>query len=348
MSKFNDRLSGISKHQQQRLYRQLAETCLEPYSVADEQIRFIGHNAGITYHIETLRTGEAFLLKIHHSAGDALGDPPERIRAGLLWLHDLAQQTPLIVQQPVLNINDDLLTTIYFHDLAEPFYCSLQHWVEGEHSRDPSSMHANAIGEMMGRLHHHASQWKPASKLPAHRVDELSLQASIDRVASVVDRGILSVSEWRQVKTASEKLFALIKTVGLDSSVWGPIHGDLHHANILFNDVDARPIDFGGLRVGHYAYDLGVIFYHFMYLDVSIRQALLTGYQKVRGEIGLPPMALEAFVCAAAVDNLAFQVMLPSQLGSPLLVRNVQQFANEFCDKLAHHIPFVLSRTDGM
>jgi hypothetical protein len=53
-------------------------------------------------------------------------------------------------------------------------------------------------------------------------------------------------------------------------------------------------------------------------------------------------MDLEAFLCTAALGNLAFNVGLPDQRTSALFIRNVREFATVFCQKLVHDIPFAL------
>jgi hypothetical protein len=79
-----------------------------------------------------------------------------------------------------------------------------------------------------------------------------------------------------------------------------------------------------------------------MYREAAVRGALIDGYQSKRALIGLLEMDLEAFLCVAALGNLAFNVGLPDQRSSALFIRNVREFATSFCDKLVHDIPFAL------
>jgi len=51
---------------------------------------------------------------------------------------------------------------------------------------------------------------------------------------------------------------------------------------------------------------------------------------------------LETFVCAAALDNLAFQCSIPAQRTSPLFHTNVKRFATGFCRDLVDGVPFAL------
>lgn len=39
------------------------------------------------------------------------------------------------------------------------------------------------------------------------------------------------------------------------------MHGDLHYDNLLLHNAAVYPIDFTGLRLAHYLYDIGVTIY---------------------------------------------------------------------------------------
>lgn len=69
-------------------------------------------------------------------------------------------------------------------------------------------------------------------------------------------------------------------------------------------------------------YDPGATWCQVMYQgDVSIRQELLDGYLSIRPDADLVRLDVEAFVCAAALSNLAFQIAIPSQRASPGFAR---------------------------
>ena len=51
----------------------------------------------------------------------------------------------------------------------------------------------------------------------------------------------------------------------------------------------------------------------------------------------------EAFLCTAALGNLAFQITIPRERASDLFVRNVREFATAFCRKLVAGESFACS-----
>ena len=129
----------------------------------------------------------------------------------------------------------------------------------------------------------------------------------------------MSFAEYSLIEKASDQIEKLLIRLGKSKSVWGPVHGDLHHDNILFYEGQAHPIDFDGLQLAHYYYDLGVMLYHVYYQDPEIRRALLVGYECVRKLPENYQAYLEAFVIYSAINNLAWNLTIPSEKTSQLL-----------------------------
>lgn len=341
MNEFNARFQSLSASQRQERYASLARACLAHYPATNGEVTFVAHNAGITYRVDSMEG--AFLLKIAQATGDGLDRTrPDPLNSVFIWLDAIARETPLIVQNPVANGQGAFVTEVVFEDLSEPFYCSIQRWLEGEHPRNPSPTQAFEIGRMTSVLHTHGSQWILGNALEAWQYDEGWLRENFQIFTKVKTLSILSKSEWMNVENAFERIIQVMQRLGKEPTVWGPIHSDLHQQNLLIYRGQICPIDFGGLILGHYGYDLGVTLYHFMYLDALTRQNLIQGYRTNRELVGLSEMDLEAFLCAAALANLAFNVELPDQRTSKLFIRNLHEFATIFCEKLIHDIPFAL------
>lgn len=345
MSVFNDRFDGLSGEQRQERYSALAAAALAYYTLDEPAVTFVGHNAGVTYRVDAPRTGRRFLLKIAEPVGEGDGGRPARVRSMLLWLAALARETDLVVQEPVPNRQGELLTPVFVDDLPAPFYCSLQQWVDGDHvAGDFTPAQTYRIGATLATLHQHGSQWALAPTLAADELDAPRVSACEQRLRSVVDEGILPSDVWNTVAEACRRVRATMDALGRQPEVWGPVHRDLHHRNVLFRGDQVWPIDFGAFTRAHFSYDLGVTLYHVIYQDdVSVRRALLAGYHSKRPHVALGPLEAEAFLCAAALSNLAFQVTIPYQRASPLFARNVREFATVFCRQLVESQPFVFA-----
>jgi Ser/Thr protein kinase RdoA (MazF antagonist) len=339
VSAFNAAFAGLDDRQRLDRYRRLAAAALEHYDLGPAEATFLAHNAGAAYRVETA-AGERFVLKVAEPIGEGGGWAPEGIGTVLAWLAALARDTDLVVQEPVPNRLGGFLTAVAFPDLAEPFHCSVQRWVEGERVGHFTPDHAHRIGLAVARLHRHGATWVPP-ELPA-AADEWATGWVLERTGDlrgVVDLGLLSSEDWKTVEAAAARVDAVMAGLGRGPSVWGPIHGDLHHGNILFEGGEVRLIDFGGFSRTHLAHDLGTALYHVMYQDLAVRRALAEGY----GAGWLGEEVAGAAVCAAAIDNLAFQLTIPRERASAHTARNVRELAGVFCRRFLAAEPFVFA-----
>ena len=281
MSAFNAAFAGLDDEQRLGRYRRLAAAALARYDLGSAEATFLGHNAGVAYRVQTA-AGEPFVLKIAEPLGEG-GWAPAGIAAALAWLVALARETDLVVQEPIPDRAGALLSGVAVDDLPEPFHCSLQRWVEGERVGHFTPEHARRIGAAVARLHRHGAAWVPPEPLAADEWEPEWVLARAGDLRAVVDLGILSPGEWATVEAAAARSDEVIAGLGRGPAAWGPIHGDLHHGNILFHEGEVRMIDFGGLTRTHLAHDLGPALYHVMYQEVAVRRALVESYAAAPG-----------------------------------------------------------------
>ncbi len=343
MGQFNERIEALSEKDQEMRYQRLADAALRHYDLGKVTPRFIQYNGGVSYRLVGADDRPLYLLKIAEAAGESGGVPPERTELVMEWLDVLAESGEIVVQEPVPSKEGTLVAEVHFSDLDAPFYVTVQRWVEGRHIRDAFSVEeAYRIGAMIATLHELSSRWTPGNVGAAEIYDVAWLFGCLTTLSRVVTAGILTPEEWQTVEAGMEQVAKTMRVLGTGPDIWGLIHGDLHHQNLLFDGKRVFPIDFGDVILGYFPHDLGVIFYHVMYLDdVAVRRAIRDGYLSVRP---VPDVALwaEAFLCAAALGNLAFQVTLARERASEHFSRNVREFARVFCANLVKGASFVL------
>jgi Ser/Thr protein kinase RdoA (MazF antagonist) len=239
-----------------------------------------------------------------------------------------------MVQTPVATM-DGRFVVVATPTTAPPICCTVQAWVEGEPPHgDFSAAQARQLGTVLAKLHVYSRHYDLSAHPAAHYQDGAALLESALTLRAALPETILTADGYATVMAAQRRIAALMAELGTAASVWGPVHGDLHYDNVLLNGDEIRPIDFGGLRVAHYLYDLGVTLYHIHYQGAEIRRALLEGYQQLSPLPDAYPHLLEAFVTYAALDNLAWNSTIPEQAGSALFQRNLRQFI-EFCAAVA-------------
>jgi Ser/Thr protein kinase RdoA (MazF antagonist) len=154
---------------------------------------------------------------------------------------------------------------------------------------------------------------------------------------------VLVPARFQVIEQAAERIAAIMAELGTAPAVWGAVHGDIHHDNVLFAGDEIYLIDWTPVRLAHYCYELGVTLYHIFYQGPAMRCALLEGYTEVRGLPNDHIQILEAMIAYAALDNLAWNSTIPTQLDAPLFRRNVRQFVDGFCASLVVGRSFLLT-----
>jgi Ser/Thr protein kinase RdoA (MazF antagonist) len=341
MASANDTFSAPSAEQQRVLT--LAEAALQHYALGLTIPTFLQHNAGVVFRVEAPERGRAYLLKLHERIGSGSNPSAAQLEAGLRWLAEIARETDLVVQAPIPTTAGPFVSQVFSTD-GMPISCTLQAWVEGEPPHgDLSEQQVRQIGAVMAKLHHYSRQHPVSRDLAAMQHDAVALQRNVALLGTALDTTLLPGHAWDVLVAAQDRIVALMSRLGTAPEVWGPVHGDLHYDNVLFSGDEVRLIDMTGLRLAHYAYDIGVTLYHIFYQGPQIRRAFFEGYQQ---RAPLPEgyqRLVEAFVTYAAIDNLAWNSTIPEQRVSALFRGNVQQLIDTFCRSVAEGRPFLFS-----
>jgi Ser/Thr protein kinase RdoA (MazF antagonist) len=342
MGELTSSLSELSPIKRVERYQQIATIVLASYAFVFGTPEFLQHNSGITYRVPIRDSNQCFLLKIHDSIGEGETQSAIRIDARMNWLAAFEQVAPFAIQKPLPNRDGAFVTTIRFPQLVHAIPCTLQHWVPGEHpTGDFTLRQIEAVGALMATLHTYSATRKAGqqSNLPSYDVTDL--QREVAQLRTAVTLGLLSSDEYDRLEQTRTMITQMTEQLGQAPTVWGAIHGDLHHGNLLFEDMIVHPIDFDNLHATYYLLDLGTTLYHILHQDAAIRAALVRSYQHIASVPRAEDGTLELFVTWAAITNLAFQITIPKQRLSPIFARNLRQLANDFYPKVLSSIPFV-------
>jgi Ser/Thr protein kinase RdoA (MazF antagonist) len=331
---------GLVDDRRASTYEALAQSAMRAFGVTGREVTFLGHNSGAAFRLERAHH-DRLLLKVHAPRGD--GDPlsPDAVRGGLQWLASMAELTDIPVQTPLPDPRGALLATVYFRGLS--LHCSLQHWLEGRHVEELSTSQAFDVGQLMGRWHAFSQQHRAATSAGGVHYDGHYLEHALAGLEVLRVDGALPAQTWHTIEDATTVASGLMERLGTSGDVYGVVHGDLNPDNIVVaDDGTVRFLDLAQLALAPYLWDIGTALYQYAYQEPSVRRAMLAGYHSARPELTIPPLALEAFVCAAALSNLAFQCSIPAQRTSTLFHANVQRFATEYCRDLLIQVPFAL------
>ena len=293
-------------------YEPIAKAALNQYAVVQGELRFLGHSGNVTFYVEAPE--EKFLLRIHQAFSGLEDDiwlRPDVIESELLWLAALRQQTNIIVQEPVQNLEGRWVTQVLADDTQDVFYCSLLRWIDGYVSdthRTPEQAHQ--LGLLIAQLHHHSSQWKLPQNFVRPIFDENRLGTALSALYPAVSYGLISPEHYRMLTVATQKIESTMKTLGKAQDIWGLIHADLHDRNYLFHNEEIRPIDFARCGFGYYLYDIAE---SIQYLLPQLRFSFFEGYQTIRQLPERYLQIVEGFFIMAIIYNYSFHVNNPKE-----------------------------------
>ena len=338
----NAHIHSLDAAAQAQWYDEVAQAALRHYALQAPHPVFLQHNAGITYRVETPELAERFLLKIHAPVGSGSQPPLDVVEAQMRWLSWLDHQAALAVQAPLPNRAGALVTWLADPAIPEPVVCTLQRWLEGELvNGDFTLAQLERVGAMMATLHRVGGHSPEALTDALPQFDATALTDWTSKLGAAVPLGLLSPGDGELIAQACEHLRRWLSDSAGQAGRWGPIHGDLHHANILLDGDAVHPIDFDGVVVAPYALDLGTMLYHIHYQGAAAQRALINGYQRVCPLPVADHNWLDAALVCSALANLAFQVTIPEQRASPILLRNLRQLVDDFCRSLVTGTPIL-------
>ncbi len=255
-------------------YEPLARKALKTYGLEDAELRFLGQRANVVFRVQSEEGRWALRIcdpERDHSA----------LMRELLWLVALARDTDLRVPEPVMTRSGDLFRSISIQGLSGFRACVLFRWVVGQFEDEPSVDQLRSVGEFSARLHRHAETFR----WPDELTDEIGPMDAID---AMVSRSTLKThyadDETRLLLDTLGPIQARLRSLGTGTSTYGVIHGDLHHANYLFDHDAVGAIDFECVRKGHYAYDVATVLNALRRRPdyEALQQAFVEGYSSIR------------------------------------------------------------------
>jgi Ser/Thr protein kinase RdoA (MazF antagonist) len=277
-----------------RRMRQLAQTALNAYGLSDVRFKFIRQAGNTLFRVNEanptlttkteLYTQGQYMLRIHQPNYQTT----EAIELELAWLAAMCRDANLPVPEPISTLNGDLLGQVSTPGIPGQRNCSLLRWVKGRSIRkDAQSHHYRAQGQMMARLHNHATHWPSPPGLTKRQYDWDGL------FRDDVGEGLPASEAWsllpqeyiKPFEGVTREVKQVMDEWGKGPDVYGLIHADLGlDANVLFWGGEARAIDFDDSGFGYYVYDLSLALEHCQENKSlpQFREALLDGYTQIR------------------------------------------------------------------
>jgi Ser/Thr protein kinase RdoA (MazF antagonist) len=310
----------------------LARSALVAYGIADCNLTFIRHSDSVTYKVETPDAG-TYLLRLHVpivSEMGAHGADPKAIQSELLWLEALNQNTDLCLQQPVRNRDGDLVTRVVHGQAAEPVNCSLLRWVDGEpyHRELESAQTAQQIGEILARLHLHASGWRIPEGFCRPSRGVVYFERVLEALYPARQDGRIVEADYETLEQSIASLSEMLHSLKETRQTYGIMHADAHKGNTLYHDGQIRLIDFSFCAFGNFMFDLGICLSD---MQEHLHNVFLEGYQRLRPLPDGYQRLVEGFFVGSVVGTFSFWVNNPQT--QEILVRKAPQIARNYAAK---------------
>jgi Ser/Thr protein kinase RdoA (MazF antagonist) len=327
---------------QQAFFTEVARRALEEYDLADAPLTYIQHSENVAFKVEHPQGG-ARLFRIHVPVTPSLGEHganPMVVKSELLWLEALQRDTDLPVQQPIRNRREHLVTRITMDD-GRAFNCSLLKWLNGEvyQSEMQSEETVAQLGEMIGKMHRFASQWRlPAGYIRPRRDSAYFTQALAALSPALEDKRI-DYQDYKRLETSIGILTEMMQRLPKTRQTEGILHGDLHKGNLLYDQGRMRLIDFSFCALGNFMLDLGICFSD---MNPVFHPVFLKSYQRF---MPLPlnyPMLIEGFFLGSMVGSFSFWIDLPE--AQEEFVRKVPFITQEFAARFNRDQRFWFAR----
>ncbi|UCG36804.1 MAG: phosphotransferase [Candidatus Bathyarchaeota archaeon] len=275
-----------------RRIQSVARAALNAFGFAEVDLRFMIDAGNILYRVKavdsapfdkSLYVENCFLLRLHWPGYQSDG----AVDSELEWLHALSD-AGLPVPQPLTTTEGELSVEISVPGVPKARLCSLLRWVKGRMAtKHVRRWHLKAIGNLIARLHNHASRWRPSPGFVRRHYDRNGLWGDDTGTSYTADE------VWPRIppryfdafQGVTMRVERIIEDWGKRPDVYGLIHVDLGtKANVLFGGREARAIDFDDGGFGYWAYDLAVPLCDWEGEDVwsAYRDALLEGYLEIR------------------------------------------------------------------
>jgi Ser/Thr protein kinase RdoA (MazF antagonist) len=277
--------SQCSYLSQIRRLRSFAVELLKRYRVSAKAIDFINHGENTTFKITDVH-GQKYLFRIHREGYHT----KTAIKEELMWLRQLAKKN-ILVPQPVLSKDKNLIESAFMVDLDLNRHCCLFKWIEGQFIlKSISAKHMVLIGQMLATLQNESP--KRTSRKYWHADGLLGKNA---KFGSIDDLPGLSLKDQKFITQLRIKtLKHLNKYQARFPERMGLIHADLHFGNLLFDKGQISAIDFDDCGFGFFVYDLAVNY-------VSIQNVL--GHKKKKQHEILKKSLIEGYTSIKSFDK---------------------------------------------
>jgi Ser/Thr protein kinase RdoA (MazF antagonist) len=199
--------------------------------------------------------------------------------------------------------------------------------VDGQpYHRDLESQQtAHEIGEILAKLHIHASRWEIPGGFKRPKRDTGYFEGVLRAIQPALKDGRVSTSDYAEFEKSIGLLTETLRSLDQNRQTHGIMHADAHKGNMLYHDGRIRLIDFSFCAFGNFTFDLGVCLSD---MKESLHRACLEGYQGLRTLPDVHQRLIEGFFVGSMVGTFSYWLANPRAQG--ILATKVPQIARDY------------------
>ena len=233
----------------------LARNALDGFGVPpDAQVEMINYSENITYRVDDGDSGHRFALRVHRPGYHSL----QNIESELAWMEALTREAGVPTPVPVPAPDGTLVRSASAQGVPDERYCVLFQWLDGDFPDEDRLLESfGPLGEITGRVHAHASGWKPPASFKRQTWDLDFMFGKSAIWGSWQDGMGLTTDDLKLLDRLESRLRERLERFGQSPERFGLIHADLRLDNVLVENGETKVIDFDDCGLGWYLYDFG-------------------------------------------------------------------------------------------
>lgn len=290
---------------QARRLRRLAFTVLRQYDLQVERLSLVTNDMNGIFRLD-VHSGQKYILRV---TLPETGHTRDHITAEMDWLAALARDTDLSVPRPIPARDGSLVVEAGAPGVPEPRLCAIFTWVPGTNlARHITPPNLSRLGELMARLHIHASTYQPPVGLSLLRFDRVYPFTDPVVLFDEVYTALFSPRQRLIYRQAYDRVQSAIDRLKAGAEPMRILHGDLHQWNVRYYRGVLSPIDFEDLMFGWPVQDIATTLYYF--IDSPdyhfFHDAFQTGYTRQCPWPERHPSEIDTFIAARGLGMVNF------------------------------------------
>jgi len=218
-----NRFEELPESEKADRYTRLARKALSAYGLADAQLTYLGGVANATFEVTTGDPSRHYAFRVC-SPEQAL----DGLQREILWLTALCRDTDLVVPEPILSMDGELVRKVSIAGVPGFRPCVLLRWVDGESlDSELTADHLRSVGGLVARLHEHAETFRWPEEIEPLQRDARHISQTVDERLLRTHYAADQVAVFRR---AIEHVGTTMVELGSGSNVAGAIH---HRSGVM-------------------------------------------------------------------------------------------------------------------